>query len=48
VRKALAVTFGLWQVANPFDAEATPPALTLDFARELPHMLRSHWRGEVA
>ena len=47
VLKALAVTFGLWQVANPFDAESRPPALRLDFARELPHMLRSHWRGEL-
>ena len=46
--KALAVTFGLWQVSNPIHAELRPTTLRLDFARELPHMLRSHWRGEVS
>ena len=48
ILKAMAVTFGLWQVSNPIHAEQRPTTLRLDFARELPHMLRSHWRGEVA
>ena len=48
VLKAMAVTFGLWQVSKPAEAElGPPPAFRLEFARELPQMLRSYWRGEV-
>lgn len=48
VLKAMAMTFGLWHVSSPAEAElGPPPSFRLDFARELPLMLRSHWRGEV-
>lgn len=51
VLKGVAITFGLWQMANPSLDSLTlrqPEVLRLDFARELPCMLRSHWRGEVS
>lgn len=42
VLKAMTVTFGLWQVSKPAEAGlGPPPAFRLDFARELPRMLRS-------
>lgn len=50
VLKVIAITFGLWQVANPASeaiAKSRSEVLRLDFARELPRMLRAHWRGEV-